>query len=697
MTEGQAAGMLPAMRFSRLIFPAIASALVFPLGAVTQINWDKAPERMEIGDQLYYFEDATKSLDIQKISAPDFQHKFKLSQSKTLNFGQTNYDYWLRMTFTRSDDVSVARVLEIDQSNIDVVELYTPAKSNVYSAQKTGMQTPFSTREIKNRNFVFTIDLAKGETKTYYMHARTCGGLIIPPILWAKDRFVEHNANVQHGIGIYYGIMLVMILYNLFIFFSVRDVSYFYYVCYIFGLLWLQLVLTGHGFEYLWSNSPWLQRNSYILSSGFMLAAVLMFAKRFLNTKILVPRIDKAIKVIIGLEIALFFSPVFLPPEITTKVSLALTIPPLILVFAAAVIAFVKKYRPARFFLLAFTVLQIAGIVVVLKFTNVLGSSILTDYGLYFGSALEVVLLSIALADRINIMKREKDEAQRKTLQMQKILTDSYARFVPHDFLANLGKESILDVKLGDQVQKNMAILFSDIRAFTTLSESMTPEQNFNFINSYLGRMSPIVQRHSGFIDKFIGDAIMALFERSVADGVAAGVEMQLYLKDYNLYRKNKGFEAIQIGIGIHTGSLMLGTIGAENRLEGTVISDTVNLASRIENLTKVYGARIAVSETTVTEIRGTGKFNYRFLDRVRVKGKTQPVAIYEVFDGDDAEIRELKQQTLEDYSSGVKAFIAGDMQAAQEYITKVLNINTGDRAARLYEQRIAVGTAATV
>jgi class 3 adenylate cyclase len=116
--------------------------------------------------------------------------------------------------------------------------------------------------------------------------------------------------------------------------------------------------------------------------------------------------------------------------------------------------------------------------------------------------------------------------------------------------------------------------------------------------------MSPIIQRHGGFIDKFIGDAIMALFQRSVVDAVGASVEMQLYLKEYNAYRADKGYQPIEIGIGVHTGSLMLGTIGAEDRLEGTVISDTVNLASRIETLTKVYGSRIAVSETTILEIK---------------------------------------------------------------------------------------------
>ncbi|MFZ5628446.1 MAG: 7TM diverse intracellular signaling domain-containing protein [Spirochaetota bacterium] len=661
-----------------------------PLIAALPVWWDSPEQKISVGRNIAYLEDASKDKSIMQVSAPAFQAQFVDSSGDTLNFGQTNHDYWLRITFERRSSETRSRVLEIDQSNIDIVEFYAPDGNGGYTMHAAGMLYPFWQRPIRNRNFVFAIDLNPGEKKTFYMRARTCGGLIMPFVLWDKEAFNEYNANVQHGLGLYYGIMIVMILYNLFIYFSVRDISYFYYVCYISGLLWLQLVLTGHGFQYLWPNGTWLQRNAYILSSNFMLASVLMFSKRFLNTKELVPWLDKAFKVSIGVLVVLFFSPMVLPPEITTKATLAVTIPPLIMVFAAAVIAFMRKYRPARFFLLAFTVLQIAGIIVVLKFVGVLGSNVLTDYGLYFGSALEVVLLSIALADRINIMKKEKEEAQRKTLEMQKVLTESYARFVPRDFLANLGKESILDVRLGDQVQKNMAVLFSDIRSFTTMSEAMSPTENFNFINSYLGRMSPIIQRHGGFIDKFIGDAIMALFEKSVADAVGAGVEMQRYLKEYNTYRAAKGYQAIEIGVGVHAGSLMLGTIGAEDRLEGTVISDTVNLASRIESLTKIYAARIAVSETTIAEIKPLKQFRFRFLDRVTVKGKSKPVGIYEIIDGDEESVRELKLKSMDDYLQAVTAYHEGRLADAKEAFARVLKIYPADRPSLVYESRLA-------
>jgi two-component system sensor histidine kinase ChiS len=199
---------------------------------------------------------------------------------------------------------------------------------------------------------------------------------------------------------------------------------------------------------------------------------------------------------------------------------------------------------------------------------------------------------------------------------------------VPREFLKFLEKESIIDVQLGDQVQREMTILFSDIRSFTTLSESMTPKQNFDFLNAYLKRVSPVIRNNSGFIDKYIGDAIMALFPEVPDDALRAAVDMQKQVYDYNLKRQKSGHLPIAIGIGIHTGNIMLGMIGEEQRLEGTVISDAVNLAARLESLTKVYGASILISGQTLSKLDNATDYNCRFIDKVQVKGKTERIAV---------------------------------------------------------------------
>ncbi|MCZ0900792.1 adenylate/guanylate cyclase domain-containing response regulator, partial [Microcoleus sp. HI-ES] len=175
---------------------------------------------------------------------------------------------------------------------------------------------------------------------------------------------------------------------------------------------------------------------------------------------------------------------------------------------------------------------------------------------------------------------RSLNQIESSKSELEKIAAAS-ARFVPREFLKFLKRESIVDARLGDSVQAEMTIMFADIRSFTSLSESMSPRENFEFLNSYLSRVGPVIREYNGFIDKYIGDGIMALFPNRAEDAVQAAIEMQHQVKIYNRHRQNSGYQPISIGIGLHTGTLMLGTIGEAERMESTVISDAVNLASR--------------------------------------------------------------------------------------------------------------------
>jgi predicted ATPase/class 3 adenylate cyclase len=267
-------------------------------------------------------------------------------------------------------------------------------------------------------------------------------------------------------------------------------------------------------------------------------------------------------------------------------------------------------------------------------------------------------------------------------------LNTAYERFVPRQFLQFLEKESIIDVKLGDQVQREMSVLFSDIRDFTTVSERMTPEENFKFINSYLSRMSPVISRHHGFIDKYIGDAIMALFSGSADDAVKAGIAMLHTLTTYNQHRQSLGYVPIQIGIGINTGSLMLGTVGEQNRMEGTVISDAVNLASRVESLTKDYGASMLITQHTFCHLQDSNQYATRLVDRVKVKGKSETVSIFEVFDADPSEIREGKLITRTVFEEALLLYNQQKFREAEQVFADCLRLNPMDKVAQIYQQR---------
>lgn len=271
--------------------------------------------------------------------------------------------------------------------------------------------------------------------------------------------------------------------------------------------------------------------------------------------------------------------------------------------------------------------------------------------------------------------------------ELEKIAAAS-ARFVPREFLKFLKRESIVDARLGDAVQAEMTIMFADIRSFTSLSESMSPQENFEFINSYLSRVGPVIRQYNGFIDKYIGDGIMALFPNCAEDAVQAAIEMQQQVKIYNKHRQNSGYKPISIGIGLHTGTLMLGTIGEAERMESTVISDAVNLASRVEGLTKLYGVGIVASVQTLCRIDDPQHYKCRFLDRVQVKGKQTPVAVFEIYDGDSDITIELKTQTQTYFEQGIFFHYQQQFAQAKQMFLRVLQVNKQDKAAIFYVER---------
>lgn len=267
-------------------------------------------------------------------------------------------------------------------------------------------------------------------------------------------------------------------------------------------------------------------------------------------------------------------------------------------------------------------------------------------------------------------------------------MSTASGRFVPRQFLDNLNKDSILDIKLGDHVQKEMTVLFSDIRSFTTLSEQMTPEENFRFVNDYFGQMGPLVREHGGFIDKFIGDAVMALFDRHPDDALDAAIAMLQQLERNNHHRQQSGLFPINVGIGINTGHLMLGTIGEADRMEGTVISDAVNLASRLEGLTKNYGVPLLISEYTRQALQHPDNYQLRPLGEVHVKGKLNAVAVFEVLNGHGETERDKRWHSRGLFENAVDAYQNHDLGRAAALFHRVLEANPNDRAARfLYNQ----------
>ncbi len=263
-------------------------------------------------------------------------------------------------------------------------------------------------------------------------------------------------------------------------------------------------------------------------------------------------------------------------------------------------------------------------------------------------------------------------------------------KFVPSEFLRAVGRESITEVQLGDHIEQEVTIFFSDIRDYTTLSEAMTPEENFQFINEYVGRMGPIIQAHRGFISQYLGDGIMAIFPKELDNALAACVEMQHSISAYNKTQGQLSAPQITVGMGLHEGPLIMGIIGDAERNDPATIADSVNIASRMEGLTKYYGANIIVSEDCLNTITNQDPFHFRYLGKVQVKGKQQAVGIYECFDGDLPEIKNLKVESMSLFEEGMKSYLSKDFAQSTALFDNVLKTNPNDRVAHYFRNRAA-------
>ena len=265
-------------------------------------------------------------------------------------------------------------------------------------------------------------------------------------------------------------------------------------------------------------------------------------------------------------------------------------------------------------------------------------------------------------------------------------LTEAYQRFVPEQLLESLEKKSILDVRLGNQVQKEMTILFSDIRSFTNISEKLEPAENFKFVNDYLAAVVPSIRKYDGYVDKYIGDAIMALFTKKSSDAVNSAIDMLSKLDRLNNKRIKEGLPSISIGIGINTGSVMLGTLGVPDRMEGSVISDTVNLSARLEELTKFYRVPLIIS--TETEKTLSTSISRREIDEIEIKGKTNKVRIFEVFQWESKKIRDKKLALTPIFNKALDLYRKNDLINCRKQLKKYEKLLPNDPILGLYLDR---------
>ena len=272
-----------------------------------------------------------------------------------------------------------------------------------------------------------------------------------------------------------------------------------------------------------------------------------------------------------------------------------------------------------------------------------------------------------------------------RVFDAQRRQTEAFSRFVPRPFLEQLGREAIEDVHLGDAVERRVTVLFADLRDFTTLSESMDINENFGLINAFIARLAPVITSNGGFINEFTGDGFKALFVDNPQGATNAAIGIQGQLRRYNSYRKEKGRPELQMGVGVHTGQILLGVIGSQDRTEASTIGDTVNTAARIEGLTKMFYTPSLISGTTRAELEDASQFAIRQIGQVRVKGRHQPISAYELIDAREADEREALIGCLTEFNAAMVAYQSQNFSVAASSFAKCCKLVPKDHLSQYY------------
>ena len=277
--------------------------------------------------------------------------------------------------------------------------------------------------------------------------------------------------------------------------------------------------------------------------------------------------------------------------------------------------------------------------------------------------------------NKINENYRQKEIALKET-------NSEYEKFIPKQFLKYFGKNNILELELGSQVQKEVTTMFCDIKNSTAVSTSLSLEENFNFINSYLNIISPIIRKFGGFVDKYLGDGILAVFSKP-EQAVNCSKAILLSVNDKN-FRQNK-LPDLKVGISINTGEVIFGVVGEQARKSLTIISDSVNLASKMDEVNKYFGTTVIFSKQTLNALPSEYQILYRYIGTLVLKSKNNSIHVFENLDVYPKVQREKLMARKSDFESAVRVFEEGNYQKAKELFAVHLKQVKEDRVAYVY------------
>jgi len=398
---------------------ALFLALFRPAAAQTVIVNDTIVERNFMPYELTYYIDTTNSLSFWQISSNGFSNRFETHPDYQNKDFKTGVSYWIRIAVQHNVRTNKIWLLEFYDQTIDHIDGYIPHDNGSYENIVMGDNQPFAQRTVRHKNFEIMLDMKSDTLMYYYFNVRSHEFADIRVAFRSVDRFVYYALNEYFLFGTFYGMVLIISLYNFLVFLAIREIKHIYYILYILSVAAYAMSYDGIGFQYLWPNYPgW---NDYAV--GITLYSVilwgLVFTRRFLSTRSNTPKLDRALKWMIIARSAWFGIELFFMPKMLTYRNIEII--PLSLIFYTAIQVWRRGYRPARFFVIAYGILFIGFFIRSLVYFNLLPFTTPLHYSLHFSFVLEMLFLTFALGDRIRILKDMRDRALKRIIHQHEV------------------------------------------------------------------------------------------------------------------------------------------------------------------------------------------------------------------------------------------------------------------------------------
>ncbi len=470
-----------------------------PAFSIEDIRINDSIDSFKLGSHLEFFEDIQKNITIDEIRKEEFLKRFRQNDSETLSFFFTSSAYWVRFNLIKDLDNEREYLLELDNPLLSKAELYIADPSGKIEHSLIKLTDPFNSRKIAHRNFVFPVRLSRKGRYEFFMRIESDNLILLNPVLWtSRERFQGKAKNEHLLFGIFAGAIIIMVLYNLFFFISIKDSNYFYYIVLIFAIGFYQITLLGLSFEYIWPDWPLLDQRAAFFLLGTVLFSGVLFARDFLKVREFMPRYNAVFLLMLGIS---FIYTLASAVSHIKYLSFAGNLIPLIVIFAVFVPSINSirvGYKPAGYFICALIVLSAGTLLLILRNFGVMPQNIFTEHTIQVSTIFSAALFSLALADRINLIMKEKDEAEAavvktrrsalESLEKTDKLKEQFILNISHDLreplneIIALAEEMINDPSLpaGNSISENLSGIMLSAKKFRNFLNNIIDYSKLN-------------------------------------------------------------------------------------------------------------------------------------------------------------------------------------------------------------------------